>query len=260
MNDYDIIVFDWETTSNKPESTRGVQFAALSANHGPLWNQLCDPEVSIHHEAAQVHGITDEMVKGQPKDYEIAAKFLDYLAEDPNFSLTAGHNSTGFDVPITNRLARMAGSPYQLAGLHIDTMMLAQRVWPEAPSFRLSATEAEAKKPGKIGLTQWLGLGTGEGAHDALADCRMVMQLINALAEKTGRTPEELAEWAQTPFVHTICGFGKHEGKPWGREKGCVPFFYVKWLCENWTSASIDMQATVLHHYGLRFRFRGAMR
>lgn len=254
----DIIVFDWETTSAKPESARGVQFAAYSAAEGALYNDYCDPEVDIHHEASEVHGITPEMVAGKPKDYAFAADFLWFL-EDRKWPITAGHNSSTFDIPITNRLAKMGGSQHKLRGLHIDTCMLAGRVWPDAPSYRLSATEDEAKKNGAIGLTQWLGLGSGEGAHDALADCRMVLALIDKIRETNGMSVEQLAEWAGKPFVHEVCIFGKHRGKKWGRGPGCVPFYYVKWCTENWQDASLDLQATVLYHYGLRFKFKGAL-
>ena len=254
----DIIVFDWETTSAEPDTARGVQFAALSKFEGPLYNDYCDPEVDIHHEASEVHGITPEMVKGKPRDFEFAADFLWFLNER-GWPITAGHNSITFDIPITNRLAKMAGSPHKLRSLHLDTRLLASRVWPQAPSYRLSATEDEAKKNGEIGLTQWLGLGSGEGAHDALADCQMVLALIDKISETTSMSVPELAEWMTKPFIHEVCNFGKHRGKKWGRGPGCVPYHYVKWCTENWKDASLDQQATILFHYNLHFRFPGAL-
>lgn len=256
-----IVVFDWETTSADPATARGVQFAAYHSGEGAWYDCLTNPEVSIHHGAQAIHGISDEMVKDAPKDWGIAFEFSLLVAGSDGI-ITAGHNSTTFDIPITNRLAKMGGPavPPPLGQPHIDSMLLAQRVWPTAPSYRLSATEAEAKKPGEIGLIQWLGLGTGEGAHDALADCKMVLQVIEAASLKTGKSHQELAEWMAKPFVHSHALVGKHKGKPWGKGPGCVPLFYAKWCCENWTDASIDMQATILYHYGLSFKFKGAMR
>lgn len=249
----ELVIFDWETTSPKPATTRGVQFAAYSTNHGQLWNQLCDPEVDIHHEAAEVHGITSEMVKGQPKDYEVASEFVNFwhTAQRP---ITAGHNSSTFDIPITNRLAKVGGCALRIEGLHIDSLVLAQRVYPNAPSHRLSATEAEAKKPGAIGLTQWLKLGTGEGAHDAMVDCKLVFELIRRISLDSGKSIEELAAWCAQPYVHDICFFGKHAGKKWGRGPGVVPFYYVKWMTENIADPSVDMVATIKHHYGMEFK------
>lgn len=253
----DIFVFDWETTSNKPESTRGVQFAAVAstkaAGYAPLWNQICDPQVDIHHEASEVHGITREMTLGQPVDFEVAAEFIHYW-DRAGRPITAGHNSLSFDIPVTRRLGKLAGCETELRGPHIDTMVLAQRLWPMAPSFRLSANEFEARKTGGIGLTQWLKLGTGEGAHDALADCVMVLKLIDRICEETGKSPAELAAWLEEPFIHEICHFGKHRGKPWGKGPGKVPVFYVKWCTENWTGATQDMRATIRHHYNLEFK------
>jgi DNA polymerase III epsilon subunit-like protein len=258
-----LIVFDWETTSAEPKTARGVQFAAIHASNGSvedMFNQICDPEVDIHHEASLIHGITPEMTQGQPKDYEVAAAFLSGLDHQRGVVITAGHNSLTFDIPITRRLAKMGGYEGAMNQPHIDTLVLSQRVWPHAPSFRLSATSEEAKKEGAIGLTQWLELGDGQGAHDARADIYMVLKLIDRLSTETGKKVEALAAWMGEPFVHQTCHFGKHRGKPWGKAKNCVPFFYVKWCCENWSDASLDMQATILYHYGLSFKFKGALR
>lgn len=253
-----LVMFDWETTSDKPDTTRGVQFAALGVRDESVqfkMEGLCDPEVSIHPNATEVHGITNDHVRGLEKDYEVAVRFAEHLDAG---SITAGHNSLAFDLPVTRRLARMGGSSEVFNQAHIDTMVLSQRVWPKAPSFRLSATEEEARTPGAIGLTQWLGLGEGEGAHDAMADVLMVHALIKRLQADTGKTLEGLAQWQLQPFIHSHCHFGKYRGYPWGPNG--VPRHYVQWCCNHWEKASIDMQATILYHYGLSFRFKGAMK
>lgn len=244
-----VVIYDFETTSNRPDTTRVVQTAWINVNTltGEIreqFNILSNPEVDIHHEAQEIHGISNEMVKGQPIDREIIARLASYLdASDPSL-IMAGHNSTTFDLPI---LERMSGATFRDRP-SIDTLVLAQRTWLDAPNHKLSD------------LVKWLGIDDGEGAHDALADIKMVWKLIQKLCEVHGKTVQELAEWNSVPHVQKICGIGKNKGKPWGRETGCVPWFFVNWMVTNWDSASPDMQATILHHYGKRFKFKGAMR
>lgn len=186
------------------------------------------------------------MVKDEPSDEEVVRELGEYIAsaEGREEVTLAGHNSLSFDLPI---LERLTSTVYRDLP-HIDTLILAQRLLPNAPNHKLS------------GLTVHLGLGDGAGAHDALEDIRMVLKLIDYLSKETGKSFDELAEWTRVPCVLKTCGIGKNKGKPWGQEKGCVPWFFVNWMVDNWDSASLDMQATILHHYGKRFKFRGALK
>lgn len=255
-----LVIFDFETTSATPATARVVQLAALQLDltvENPeaheLINTLCNPGVEIHHEAAAVHGISDEMVKDAEPDEDVCISFVSYLDEVEGLML-ATHNGTTFDIPILERLG--FGKKGVLKGIpHIDTLILAQRLWPLAPTHKLSNDDPTAP-----GLIQFLKIGSGAGAHDALADIRMVWDLIKHSAAYRGCSVEDLAAWCAEPYVHDICHFGKHKGKPYGKGKGCVPWFYVNWCAENWDSASIDQQATLLHHYGIRFKFPGALR
>lgn len=234
-----IVIQDWETTDKVPSLARGVQFAALAlTDEGEfiIGDQLCNPGEPIHPGASEVHGITDEMVLDAEPDSEVAHEYRDFLAGVPGV-ITAGHNSLTFDNPITDRLSEGNPHPPVSSYPHIDTMILAQRVYPNAPNHKLSD------------LVKWLELGDGEGAHDALADVRMVGVLIQHFSEKTGKTPFQLAEWIREPFVYETCHFGKHKGKDWKS----VPIFYVKWMTQNWTDPSPDLRATIKHHFNLEF-------
>lgn len=208
--------------------------------------RLSNPGVDIHHEAEKVHGISNEMVQNEPTDEVVVSELGTYIAKAKEESdiILAGHNSITFDLPI---LERMTQTDYWDIP-HIDTLILSQRTFTDAPNHKLSD------------LIVHLGLGDGSGAHDALEDIRMVLKLVGLLSEKHGKTVEELAEWTRVPCVQQVCGIGKNKGKRWGTEKGCVPWFFVNWMVDNWDNASLDMQATILHHYGKRFKFRGAMK
>lgn len=278
MNDPILLVpFDYETTSNKPQSTRGVQLAAMamelplyrSWEHTPepvlMMNEITDPEVDIHHEAAEVHGITPEMVAGKRADHVVSKELYDFLEANQHRVILASHNGTTFDAPILWRLADMESERPRppLVLPHIDCLILATRIFPHAPNHKLSVTQAEYEKnPEKlkgVGLIQHLKLGTGEGAHDALEDIRMVWSLISFIQKnlKEGTwSLLDLAQWCASPRVLKICHFGKHKGKPWGKGPGCVPAGYVKFICGLFEDATPDMIATVQHHYGMSFDFQ----
>lgn len=273
-----LLTFDYETTSNKPQSTRGVQLAAVSVDlpdgkmriehgeHVVLLNEITDPQVDIHHEAAEIHGITPEMVQGMRPDYIASQDLYDYIEAHQNEIILNSHNGTTFDVPILGRLAQMNSDrprpPIPLP--HIDSLVLATRLFPDAPNHKLSVTPSDieqAATQGKTlapGLTQYLKLGTGEGAHDALNDIRMV-QAITCFVRQRFRNGEfsfaDLAAWCAVPRILKICHFGKWKGKPWGKGPGCVPAGYVHFICDKFEDTTPDMIATIKHHYGMTFKY-----
>lgn len=252
-----LMVFDFETTGDNPRSARAVQMAALLVSaQGEVteYETLCDPGIPIGREAQAVHGISAEQVAGAPRDDEVVQAFMAPLLESGAPLVLAGHFSRFYDEPILRRLAEPLVIP---PVLHVDTYVLASRIWPSAPTHKLSRSEAEAAEAGergKIGLTQWLGLGDGAGAHDALEDVRMVKVLLDHIADMYDTTIPELAQYCDTPVVLKTCHFGKHKGKPWGRGPGCVPMGYCMSMLNWMEDPSPDMRATLSHHYGLTFR------
>lgn len=299
----ELLIFDYETTSNKPESTRGVQLAAVSYpivdgnidfdNGTVVMNTLCNPGVDIHHEAAEIHGITTEMVKDMPPDTHFSAQLYDYIAERhaKNEIILGFQNGCTFDLPILMRLAA-AHSDGKVRKFiqkipYIDTLIAATRTLPNAASHRLSLpTPEEQAKYGGPGLVQLFGLDSGEGAHDAAVDCRLVMllirefmaQLMGSIRAEFQRLREEeklvlsdeafandtylFALWCGRPRILTVCYFGKYKGRLWGKappkaskeEKArYVHGGYIYYICEEFDPTP-DLVATIRHHYGRKFR------
>lgn len=244
-----ITYFDTETTSNVPSTTRVVQVALLrselvnglaAGEPEVILNQLCNPGVQIHHEAQAVHGISAEMVKDAEQDslvMSVAYSLMRAGHEEGGF--ISGHNVLTFDIPILFNRSGLPHIPFRV----IDTLTLATRCLPNAPSHRLGE------------LVKWLKLGDAEGAHDALADIRMCHLLVKKFCVDLDLNVEQLAAWCAVPRVLKVAHFGKHKGIPWGRGPGCVPFGYVKYITEKFEDTSPDMVATMRHHYGLEFAF-----
>lgn len=233
----DLLIFDFETTSNKPESTRVVQQAAMH-NDVVVFNELCNPGLQISDGACEVHGITDEMVRDKPSDTERVTALAQYILERKDEIIIAGHNVTTFDIPIMWRIAGVIDPPKIPV---IDTLTCAIRTLPYADSHKLGD------------LFVALGLGSAENAHDALGDIEMVKKLIFAFMSALGYDLEALVKWLATPRVLKTCHFGKHKGKPWGKGPGCVPSGYAMFMAKNFEDPHPDVELTILHHYGYRF-------
>lgn len=232
-----ILGFDFETTSNKPETTRVVQVAA-KMNGEVIFNQLCNPQVDITDGAREVHGISNEMVANAELDTDAVKRLAEFILERKGTIILAGHNCTTFDVPILWRLAGIEDPPKLPV---IDTLTCAIRTLPHAPDHKLGT------------LTQFLKLGDAANAHDALADIEMVFMLIDKFRSDLGYTVPEMLTWLSTPRVLQVCHFGKHKGKPWGGVKGSggVPYFYAKFIADNFDSVHPDVEATLRYHYGI---------
>lgn len=257
-----ILSFDTETTSEKPHSCRVVQVAAIMITNDEatgalelqhIVDEITDPGLESSEGATAIHGIGPEQWAGKRAD-SLAMRELyewmegNYLTPEgaPAF-VVAGHNVRWFDLPILWRIAERE----PLFGLPvIDTMVCAQRIYPLAPSHRLTTNKNE---PEKTGLIEWLKLGEVEGAHSAAGDALMVHRLVEHFCGGLQKSPLELAVWCGEARIQKYCPFGKHKGKPWGKGPGCVPSGYAKFIADNF-DPSPDLEATIRAHYGYRFR------
>lgn len=243
-----IIGYDLETTSAEPGTCRVVQVAAVRFNgdeQETVLDEITNPGLASCDAATEVHGITPEMWEGKRADHEALAYLYAWLEERPEV-IIAGHNVSRFDLPI---LWRIVGRP-ALGNPVIDTLTCAQRLLPLAPSHRLTTNP---KEPDKAGLIESLQLGEVEGAHTAAGDAHMVMRLVEHFRAGLNKSLHELAAWCATPRIHRYCSFGKHKGKPWGKDKGCVPSGYAWFIAQNF-DPSPDLEATIYAHYGYRFK------
>lgn len=165
LKDLLFVGLDTETTGLSPLASRLIELSGVKFRcDGSVvskFSQLIDPEADIPSEATAVHGITADMVRGQPTYRQVVPDFLNWL-EDDNVVLTA-HNAS-FDLGFLEvALARLRMPPptYPV----IDTLNLCRRLVPNAPNHQLKT------------LTEHLGLETG-GYHRALADSYHVKDLF----------------------------------------------------------------------------------
>jgi DNA polymerase-3 subunit epsilon len=157
-------VFDLETTGLEPaRGDRIVSVGAVRIVNGRLLHHetfdcLVDPGLPIPHQATAVHGITDEMVSGEPP----IADVLPYFARFAEETVLVGHN-VAFDMRFLEREGPPAGT--RLDGPVLDTLLLAELAFGEAETHSL----------------EWLGAVLGvdvTGRHTALGDALVTAEVF----------------------------------------------------------------------------------
>lgn len=159
------IVFDTETTGLDPAAgDRIVQIGALElVNHIPTGRSfmtLVRPDREMDPRAQAVHGISDEMLRDQPRFPEIVDEVLKFFEDAP----LVAHNAE-FDRAFFNAELKLVGYPTLPAARFIDTLAIARE---KLPGQRLSLDA----------LCRQFGIDTSmRDKHDALVDCQILAQV-----------------------------------------------------------------------------------
>ena len=130
MKDGREIIIDTETTGLSADAgDRIVEIACIEIIDGILTNNVfhkyINPERDIPDSAFRVHGISFEMVAGEPKFHEIADELIAFIGA----SNIVAHNAE-FDMRFINsELARCGRSQLSMDQV-VDTLVLARRKFP----------------------------------------------------------------------------------------------------------------------------------
>jgi len=123
----DFIAFDLETTGLHPVGAQIVEVGAVRfRGDGTVldqFQQLVDPRCEIPARVTEIHGITNQMVVGQPCIDEVLPSFAQFLGDAP--VVLMAHNA-GFDVGFLSVGFGRLGHPSPVHPL-IDTCALARR-------------------------------------------------------------------------------------------------------------------------------------
>ena len=128
------IILDTETTGLDPfTGDRLVEIAGIEVLNyiptGESFHVYIDPQRDMPVEAFNVHGLSEEFLRGMPLFPQVAPDFLAFIGD----SKLVIHNAE-FDMRFINHeLGRMARSPIDMAHV-IDTLAMARRKHPGAPA------------------------------------------------------------------------------------------------------------------------------
>jgi DNA polymerase-3 subunit epsilon len=128
------IVFDTETTGLEAGSDRIIEIGAIELVNrfatGRVFHHYINPQGRpIHPDALAVHGIGEEQLRGKPTFPDIAAEFLDFIAD----AHLVAHNA-GFDIAFLNAELKRVGRKAIEGERVVDTLQLARRKHPMGPN------------------------------------------------------------------------------------------------------------------------------
>ena len=171
LNEYieDYVVFDLETTGVSPYNDEVIEISAVKSRKGKVveeFSELVNPKRTIPFAASRVNNITDDMVSDAPFFDEVLRHFLEFVGED----VLVGHNIQSFDMKFIYRDCERYFHQL-ITNDYVDTLILAKRCFPEWRHRRLGD------------LADYYGIST-QGAHRALADCRMNQRVFELLGKE----------------------------------------------------------------------------
>jgi len=232
-----IRVFDCETTGLNPATHRICEVATVDlevnepteeskargynqtvVQRGEMWSSLVDPGVPIPPEAAGVHGIVDDMVKGKPAIGDLA----EYIKRGPPDFYCA--HVAKFD----SSFFRPAAIPW------LCTYKIALWLWPDCPVHKNAV------------LRYWLKLKFAEDPgvpHRALPDAIITAAVLRR-AIMEGAAVEEMARVSEAPAFLPRLTFGEHAMKPIAD----VPDSYLSWILQpKQAGMNEDVRHTAYH-------------
>ncbi len=131
--DDEMVVFDLETTGLSKNDCRIIEIGAVKIRCGEIIDKMdifVDPECPIPEKITELTSITDEMVKGAPKEKEALKTFLDFAGD----RLLIAHNAN-FDTGFVRVAAERCG--YEFSNTYLDTVGLSRYVNPELNKHKL---------------------------------------------------------------------------------------------------------------------------
>jgi DNA polymerase III epsilon subunit len=165
------IVFDIETTGLRLwRNDRIIEIGAVaivSEDMAEEFHTLIDADKPITKAAQRIHGITSEMLTGQPRTREALTAFQRFIG---NSTLVA-HN-TDFDIGFLGYEYSRIGQG--LPNRHICTLKLSRKLYPGLPDYRL---ETVAKHILGIEIDK-------DRRHRALDDARLTARIWIGMRKK----------------------------------------------------------------------------
>ncbi len=204
--DDEMVVFDLETTGLSKNDCKIIEIGAVKIKGGEIIDKMdifVDPECKIPPEITELTSITDEMVKGAPKEKEALEEFFSFVGDD----LLIAHNA-GFDMGFVRVAAERYG--FDFSNTYLDTVGLSRYVNPELKKHKLDIIAEH------YGLADFHHHRASDDA-ETLARIFFIMierlksegvgsfqEMVNAMSEKTD--PLKLRPYHMIIFAKNLAG------------------------------------------------------
>jgi DNA polymerase III subunit epsilon len=187
-------VFDTETTGLQPSAgDEIIQIGATRIVNGRLlrnetFEQLVDPRRPLVRESVQIHGITEDLLRGQPTIDKVLPFFRRFCEE----TVLVGHN-VAFDMRFLQMKEEATGVQFRQPVL--DTLLLSAVIHPNQESHQL---EAIAERLGVHVIGRHTALG------DAIVTGEVFLKMIPLLAEQGIHTLRQAREAAERTYYARV--------------------------------------------------------
>ncbi len=187
-------VFDTETTGLEPSAgDEIIQIGATRIVNGRLLrseciDQLVDPRRPLRPEGIPIHGITEEMLAGQPTIGEVLPRFHAFCED----TVLVAHNAA-FDMRFLQLKEEATGISFRQPVL--DTLLLSAVIHPSQESHKLEAICA------RLGVDV---IGRHTALGDAIVTGEVFLRMIPLLGAMGIRTLREAREAAEQTYYARI--------------------------------------------------------
>jgi DNA polymerase-3 subunit epsilon len=194
LSDLAYTVFDTETTGLEPsKGDEIIQIGAVRVVNNRLlrqevFNQLVDPEIPLKPESIPIHGITEDMVRGQPNIDVVLPAFHEFCEE----TVLIAHNAA-FDMRFLQLKEERTGIRFTQPVL--DTLLLSAVIHPNQESHKLEV------------ILERLGIHIDKrhnALEDALATGEVFLKMIPLLEEMGIVTVRQALEAAEKTYFARI--------------------------------------------------------
>lgn len=207
------------------------------------WDYLAKCQRPINPEASKVNGVTDDMLTGCPRFFEVVDEVVDWLRD----SDLAGFNSAKFDLPMLaeeiERVRRFVNPKIDI-NLHEPVMVDVQNIYHAMEPRNLKAA-----------YRFYCGGGDFENAHTAEADTLATYEVLKAQLDRYDTLKNDvkaLSAYAHKNLVdfsgmlvyndkgEAVVNFGKHKGKTARQVFNTEPSYFA-WIQQG--SFTLDTKA-----------------
>lgn len=169
LDDGPYVVFDIETTGGNPEKNGITEIFALKYHQGKIgetFYSLVDPGIPIPPIVRRMTGITNKMLKGEPKISAVMPGFLEFVGDD----VLVSHNTIG-DMKFLRYFAEKCCN-VEMGNFYLCTHLLVEKLVSEAPDKSLK------------GLADHFSLPAEKDLHRAEADAYVTLELFKVLLQR----------------------------------------------------------------------------